>query len=83
MAMKKGYLLIIAAMMLLAPIAAYSCPPTTDTMEGHGPMHGSMTDTPSDKVAGQPMSEMKDMKSDKTVNKPMTDTQQGKMMPSK
>ena len=84
MAMKKGFLLIIAAAMLLVPVASYSCPSTTDTAEGHGgPMHGSMTDTPSDKVAGQPMSEMKGMKSDKAVDKPMTATQQGKIMQSK
>lgn len=81
--MKKGYLLIIVAAMILAPIATYSCPPTTDTTESHGPMHGSRTDTPADKLAGQPISEMKDMKSDQTVDKSMTDTPQGKMLPSK
>jgi hypothetical protein len=81
--MKKGYLLIIAAVMFLVPVASYSCPSTTDTAEGHGPMHGSMTDTPSDKVAGQPISEMKDVKSEKAVDKPMTATKQGKIMQKK
>jgi hypothetical protein len=83
MAMKKGSLLIIAAAMLLAPLAAYSCPPTTDTAESHDPIHGSMADMPSDKMTDQSMNEMKDMKSGKAVDKPMTDTQQGKMMQSK
>jgi len=81
--MKKGYLLIIAAVMFLAPAATYSCPSTTDTAEGHGPMHGSMTDTPSDKVAGRPTSEMKDMKPGKAVDKPLSDTQQGRIMQRK
>jgi hypothetical protein len=81
--MKKGCLLIISAMMLLAPVGAFSCPSATDTTEGHGSIHGSMTDTHSDKRVGQPLSDIKEMKSDQTTEKPMADVQQETMMQSK
>jgi len=68
--MKKHYLLIIAAMMLLTPVAAYSKPAMD--MNNHTPIDRSKTDTYSDNMGNQPMTDMKDMKSDKMMNKSKT-----------
>lgn len=65
--MKKHYLLILAAMMLLTPVAAYSKPAMG--MNDHTPIDRSKTDTYSDNMGNQPMTDMKDMKSDKMMNK--------------
>ena len=68
--MKKHYLLIIAAMMLLTPVAAYSKPAMG--MNDHTPIDRSKADTYSDNMENQPMTDMKDMKSDKMMNKSKT-----------
>ena len=70
--MKKYYLLMLAAMMLLTPFAAYSKPATD--MKDHTPVDRSKTDTYSDNMMDdQPMTDMKNMKSDKMTDQPMTD----------
>src|SRR5665647_769740 len=68
--MKKKYSLIIAAMLLLTPVASYSQP--AREMKGHTPIDRSKTDTYSDTTMNQPMTDMKDMKSDKMRDKSKT-----------
>ena len=69
-AMNKQYLMIIAAMMLLTPFAAYSS--STTKMKDPTPVDRSKTDTYSDGMMGQPMKDIKDMKSDKMREKSKT-----------
>jgi len=68
--MKKHYLLILAVMMFLTPVVAYS-KPAMDRKD-HTPVDRSKTDTYSDDMGNQPMTDMKDLKSDKMMNKSKT-----------
>ena len=74
--MKKHFFLIIGAMMLLVPIAAYS--KTATDMTDHTPIDRSKTDTYSDGMTDQPMTDMKDMRSDKMMDKSKTDIKSNK-----
>ena len=74
--MNKQFLLIIAAMLLLTPVATYSQPATE--MKGHTPIDRSKTDTYSDGIMDQPMTDLENMKSDKMMDKSKTEVKSKK-----